>query len=182
MYYYSGFDPVWYDFSPLTILSKTIIEKAINDKLAGIEYLFTPAQWKRRWGAEQTSWLVTETHYNKSPTSIARLIKKRTRRLSFSATILHGHCLVNLNGAAFKCGNWISLGNFNGFFQVFSVYNAVTGDGIGVVLHLDFAHLDFGIWVEGIAAIDKLLSQIGKPVHVSFSKFISHLQWTIHVK
>lgn len=49
--YYSGFDPQWYDYSPLTILHAEIIKQAIATGMSRINFLSSEHPWKMRWGA-----------------------------------------------------------------------------------------------------------------------------------
>ncbi|MGO8673272.1 MAG: GNAT family N-acetyltransferase [Capsulimonadaceae bacterium] len=53
--YYSGFDPAWYAFSPLTILQVEIFKDAIASGYKTLNLLRMEHQWKTRWGAVPTS-------------------------------------------------------------------------------------------------------------------------------
>lgn len=57
IFYYSGFDGEWYDYSPLTIISAAIIKDAIAEDFKRINFLFARAMWKQRWGAENETYL-----------------------------------------------------------------------------------------------------------------------------
>ena len=49
--YYTGFDPTFYDFSPLTILSAEAIRSAILRGLSRVNFLSGTSRWNARWGA-----------------------------------------------------------------------------------------------------------------------------------
>lgn len=49
----SGFDPDWYDFSPLTIVAAEVIRDAIGRRVSTLNFLPWDAPWKTRWGARQ---------------------------------------------------------------------------------------------------------------------------------
>ena len=49
VFYYSGFETKWYDFSPLTILTAEIIKKAIKDGVTRLNFLTHPTPFRLRW-------------------------------------------------------------------------------------------------------------------------------------
>ena len=49
--YYTGYDTLWYGFSPITILTAEAIRCAIANGRRAVNFLPTPALWKTRWGA-----------------------------------------------------------------------------------------------------------------------------------
>ena len=49
--YYTGFDPAFYDFSPLTILSAEAIQSAIRRGVVRVNFLAGTSRWNARWGA-----------------------------------------------------------------------------------------------------------------------------------
>jgi CelD/BcsL family acetyltransferase involved in cellulose biosynthesis len=50
-FYYSGFEPDWHDFSPVTILGEAVIRRAIGQKMSKINFLPEDKLWKSRWQA-----------------------------------------------------------------------------------------------------------------------------------
>ena len=51
-FYYSGFDPQWHRYSPVTVLHIAVIQDAIARGLSGLDYLPEAEPWKTRWGTE----------------------------------------------------------------------------------------------------------------------------------
>lgn len=51
--YYSGYDPAWYDFSPLTVLLAEVIKDGIGRGIHTMNFLSGEAPWKARWGARE---------------------------------------------------------------------------------------------------------------------------------
>jgi CelD/BcsL family acetyltransferase involved in cellulose biosynthesis len=49
--YYTGFDPAFYDFSPLTILNAEAIRSAIERGVCRVNFLAGTSRWNARWGA-----------------------------------------------------------------------------------------------------------------------------------
>lgn len=62
--YYSGFNPAWYDYSPLTILMSEVIRDAIRRNVQILSFLPGAQPWKARWGAclemerQRLTWLM----------------------------------------------------------------------------------------------------------------------------
>ena len=50
--YYSGFDPQWHRYSPITILHVALFQDAIARGLTRIDFLPHAEPWKTRWGTE----------------------------------------------------------------------------------------------------------------------------------
>ncbi len=50
--YYSGFDPDWHRYSPITILHVALIQDAIARGLNRMDFLPVAEPWKTRWGTE----------------------------------------------------------------------------------------------------------------------------------
>ncbi len=51
-FYYSGFDPVWHRYSPITVLHIALLQDAIGRGLTRVDYLPEAEPWKTRWGTE----------------------------------------------------------------------------------------------------------------------------------
>ncbi len=51
--YYSGYDPAWYDFSPLTVLLAEVIKDGIGRGIHTVNFLRGDMPWKARWGARE---------------------------------------------------------------------------------------------------------------------------------
>jgi len=51
-FYYSGFDPTWHRYSPITILHVTLLQDAIERGLVRVDYLPEAEPWKTRWGTQ----------------------------------------------------------------------------------------------------------------------------------
>jgi len=49
-FYYSGFNPAWHRYSPVTVLHITLIQDAIARGLTRLDYLPEAEPWKTRWG------------------------------------------------------------------------------------------------------------------------------------
>jgi len=79
--YYTGFDPAWYDHSPLTLLTAEIIRETIAQGGATLNFLFAPAPWKRRWGAETVSTVHLEYRVAPHPRALYRVARDVIRRL-----------------------------------------------------------------------------------------------------
>ena len=70
--YYSGFDPEWGAYSPLTILSAEIIKDAIQRGVTRLNLFANPNQWKARWGAQTEVRSRRITEIMGHPLSLAR--------------------------------------------------------------------------------------------------------------
>lgn len=51
-FYYSGFDPHWYRYSPITVLHIALLQDAIERGLTSVDYLPEAEPWKTRWGTQ----------------------------------------------------------------------------------------------------------------------------------
>ena len=51
-FYYSGFDPRWHRYSPVTVLHIALLQDAIHRKVRELDYLPEAEPWKTRWGTE----------------------------------------------------------------------------------------------------------------------------------
>ena len=51
-FYYSGFDSDWHDFSPITIIGETVIQRAIHQGMGKVNFFSGTMPWKTRWGAQ----------------------------------------------------------------------------------------------------------------------------------
>ena len=51
-FYYSGFDPEWHRYSPITVLHTALIQEAIERGLTSLDYLPEAEPWKTRWGTQ----------------------------------------------------------------------------------------------------------------------------------
>ena len=51
-FYYSGFDPHWHRYSPVTVLHIALLQDAIARGLTTLSYLPEAETWKTRWGTE----------------------------------------------------------------------------------------------------------------------------------
>ena len=49
--YYSGFDPAWYDYSPVTVLTIQALRVAMENGYDTADFLPGTFDWKERWGA-----------------------------------------------------------------------------------------------------------------------------------
>jgi hypothetical protein len=76
--YYSGFDPRWYDYSPLTLLCAEAIRDAIRRGLSMINFLPVVADYKSRWGV-------------KPGRDLHELVYLQPRPLSLVRALLHGN-------------------------------------------------------------------------------------------
>jgi len=62
-FYYSGFDPHWHAYSPITILNAHVMKEAIRRGVPFANYLPESEPWKTRWGTtdlyvmEELTWL-----------------------------------------------------------------------------------------------------------------------------
>jgi len=74
--YISGFDPAWYDYSPLLILTTETIKYAIERGLQKVNFMCGPMASKSRWGAG-------------SDTTIQRLVYVRPRLRSLLRVLLY---------------------------------------------------------------------------------------------
>ena len=71
-FYYSGFQPRWHRYSPVTILHTHLIQDAINRGLTALDYLPEAEPWKSRWGTEG-EWVYDELScLSLSPRSLLR--------------------------------------------------------------------------------------------------------------
>lgn len=71
-FYYSGFDPCWHRYSPITILHAALIQDALTRGLTGLDYLPEAEPWKTRWGTE-AAWVYDELScLSLSPRSLLR--------------------------------------------------------------------------------------------------------------
>jgi CelD/BcsL family acetyltransferase involved in cellulose biosynthesis len=77
--YYSGFEPAWSKYSPLTILTAAYLEDAISH---GVRQLhFSPGQtpWKARWGARMRQPMQETSIYSLRPKALVRGVLRRLR-------------------------------------------------------------------------------------------------------
>ena len=77
--YYSGFEPAWSKYSPLTILTAAYLEDAISN---GVRQLhFSPGQtpWKARWGARMRQPMQETSIYSLRPQALVRGVMRRLR-------------------------------------------------------------------------------------------------------
>ncbi len=51
-FYYSGYDPLWHRYSPITVIHIALIQDAIARGLRGLDYLPVVEPWKTRWGTD----------------------------------------------------------------------------------------------------------------------------------
>ena len=71
-FYYSGFDPRWHRYSPVTVLHAALIQDALLRGLTGLDYLPEAEPWKTRWGTE-AAWVYDELScLSLSPRSVLR--------------------------------------------------------------------------------------------------------------
>jgi CelD/BcsL family acetyltransferase involved in cellulose biosynthesis len=77
--YYSGFEPAWSKYSPLTILTAVYLEDAINHGLRQLH--FSPGQtpWKARWGARMRQPIQETSIYSLRPRALVRGVMRRLR-------------------------------------------------------------------------------------------------------
>ncbi len=92
-FYYSGFDPRWHRYSPVTILHAALIQDAQARGLTALDYLPEAEPWKTRWGTE-AEWVYDELScLSLLPRSLLRSAWRTvTRRLS------------RRNGSECECG------------------------------------------------------------------------------
>ena len=55
MFYYSGFDPAWAAYSPLTLLHADVFARLIAGGTRTVNLLAEAHPWKTRWGAQETA-------------------------------------------------------------------------------------------------------------------------------
>ncbi len=72
--YYSGFDPCWYDYSPVTLLCAEAIGDAIRRGLTTINFLPVQAEYKSRWGAKPGRELHELVYLQPNPLSLVRAL------------------------------------------------------------------------------------------------------------
>lgn len=71
-FYYSGFDPRWHRYSPVTLLHTALIQDAQARGLTALDYLPEAEPWKTRWGTE-AEWVYDELScLSLSPRSLLR--------------------------------------------------------------------------------------------------------------
>ncbi|HEY2899809.1 MAG TPA: GNAT family N-acetyltransferase [Polyangia bacterium] len=89
--YYSGFDPAWHRFSPLTIITSEVLRDAIN---RGVQQLcFSPGQapWKSRWGGREVNQIQETSVYAIRPRALLRGVVRRLRwRAHAARRSVHG--------------------------------------------------------------------------------------------
>ena len=56
-FYYSGFDPAWAAYSPLTLLHAGVFARLISEGIGTVNLLADAHPWKTRWGAQPTAQL-----------------------------------------------------------------------------------------------------------------------------
>jgi CelD/BcsL family acetyltransferase involved in cellulose biosynthesis len=77
--YYSGFDPQWRRFSPLTIITAEFLRQAID--LGARQLCFAPGQapWKSRWGGKPSGHVNETSVYAVRPGALFRGVFRRLR-------------------------------------------------------------------------------------------------------
>ncbi len=80
--YYSGYDPRYYRYSPLTIITAEAIRMGIERGASQIEFPPTMTAWKSRWGAREQGGIAETSLYSTRPRALARGL---LRRLYFRA-------------------------------------------------------------------------------------------------
>lgn len=71
-FYYSGFNTDWQKFSPLLVLAKSVIERAIAARIEIVDFLPGKAVWKERWGAVPHGCLHEIRYTRTTPLSLVR--------------------------------------------------------------------------------------------------------------
>jgi hypothetical protein len=79
--YYTGFDPAYYDFSPLLILNAEAIRRAIEAGDRQINFLPGTRRWNARWGAVSEPFFERILLSHRSPGSLWRVIMTTVNRL-----------------------------------------------------------------------------------------------------
>lgn len=70
--YYSGFDPIWAKFSPITVLQATVFQEAIGRGVRKVDFFLEDAPWKARWGAVPSGPCVEAFLCSKATSSMVR--------------------------------------------------------------------------------------------------------------
>ncbi len=78
--YYSGFDPDYYDYSPITIIEQRVIQEAIGRGITALNFLPYPTMWKDRWGATSDTLVQELTCSSRSIWSVTREAARRVYR------------------------------------------------------------------------------------------------------
>lgn len=74
VFYYSGFDPAWGAYSPLTILHAEAFTNLISQGVTAVNLLAGEMPWKTRWGAKPAGTLQQLFYIRPSPVAVARLL------------------------------------------------------------------------------------------------------------
>jgi len=77
LFYYSGFDPAWYDYSPITILTAEAIKNGIARGIRRINFLENTTRWKRRWGAQPQAVFRESVSLQLHPLALLRCLRSR---------------------------------------------------------------------------------------------------------
>jgi len=74
-FYYSGFDTAWKKFSPLFVVARAVLERAIAQKVARVDFLPGHSPWQERWGATPQKHLYEVRYTRTTPLSALRGLK-----------------------------------------------------------------------------------------------------------
>lgn len=74
MIYISGFDPAWYDFSPLLILTTETIKYAIGKGLQKVNFMCGTQHSKARWGTQGGTIIQRILYVRPRPSSMLRVL------------------------------------------------------------------------------------------------------------
>jgi CelD/BcsL family acetyltransferase involved in cellulose biosynthesis len=77
--YYSGFDPQWRRFSPLTIITAGFLRQAIDRGARQLCFAPGQAPWKSRWGGKPTGQMNETSVYAVRPGALVRGVFRRLR-------------------------------------------------------------------------------------------------------
>jgi hypothetical protein len=77
--YYSGFDPRWRRFSPLTIITAGFLRQAIDRGARQLCFAPGQAPWKSRWGGKPTGQMNETSVYAVRPGALVRGVFRRLR-------------------------------------------------------------------------------------------------------
>lgn len=74
-FYYSGFDTAWKRYSPLLVLARAVLERALSQGVPRADFLPGHAPWQERWGAIPQKHLYEIRYTRTTPLSALRSLK-----------------------------------------------------------------------------------------------------------
>ncbi len=77
--YYSGFDPDWHRYSPLTIITTHVLRDAIDRGVSRLNFSPGEAPWKTRWGGRETGQIRETSIYSLRAPALLRGFIRRLR-------------------------------------------------------------------------------------------------------